>query len=92
MSYASRVPKVTRIFEVAEVIPGERALSVVSEENGSPAKITTASIRSVPIEPPQKYAAINAWAAGHKAKFDSIEERIKEVKADVLYEKSRIRR
>ena len=32
INHATRPPKHTRIFEVAEVIPGERPLSVVSEE------------------------------------------------------------
>ncbi|KZS93421.1 hypothetical protein SISNIDRAFT_485670 [Sistotremastrum niveocremeum HHB9708] len=90
MSTMSKAPKVTRIFEVAEVIPGERPLSVVTEESVISEGIVE-SVKSGPLDAPGRYNAIEEWAAGYRAKLDSIEERIREVKADVLLEKSKIR-
>jgi len=81
MSYVSRKPKTARIFEVAEVINGT---APGSPEGGAAGIGKTPGTGSL--------TAIEQWALGHSTRFDMIEEKLQELKAEILANKPAKRR
>jgi len=91
MSYASRPPKVARIFDIAEVIPSSRPLSAVTEESvngGTPRTSPYAGTRIAQgTVDAGNFAAIEQWANKHRGRLDSIDTRLQALKAEVLQQK-----